>query len=67
MVKHKVNHRSGKRKTLTTRDLQFLLAGAVIKLDCGHRCTVGHNFSNTMIIHSEGGGTIRTECHNCGY
>ncbi len=52
---------------LTTEDLQFLLSGQKIKLDCGHHCTVGHNFANTMIILSEGGGKIKTMCHECGY
>jgi len=52
---------------LTTEDLQFLLAGHKIRLDCGHLCTVGHNFANTMIILSEGGGRIKTVCHECGY
>ena len=52
---------------LTTKDLQFLMAGRKVKLDCGHLATIGHNFSNTVIIVSEGGGRIKTLCHNCGY
>lgn len=52
---------------LTTEDLTRLLAGIKLKLDCGHHCTIGHNFSNTLIIHSHGSGRITTECHNCGY
>ena len=51
-------------KKLTTEDLRVLLAGEKIKLDCGHCATIGHNFSNTVIIYSEGGGKIKTKCHN---
>ena len=54
-------------KLLTTKDLQVLLSGLKIRLDCGHQATIGHNFSNTVIILSEGGGKIKTLCHNCGY
>lgn len=52
---------------LTTKDLEVLLSGIKIKLDCGHMATIGHNFSNTVIIISYGGGRIRTVCHNCGF
>jgi len=55
------------KKILTTKDLQVLLSGQKIKLDCGHFAIVGHNFANTIIIYSEGGGNIKTSCHNCGY
>jgi hypothetical protein len=55
------------KKILTTKDLQVLLAGQKIKLDCGHYATIGHNFSNTVIIISQGGGKITTLCHECGY
>ena len=51
-------------KELTTEDLKFLLSGEKILLDCGHHATIGHNFSNTVIIYSEGGGRIKTVCHN---
>ncbi len=54
-------------KELTTEDLRSLLVGEKIRLDCGHQCTLGHNFANTVIIYSEGGGRIKTACHNCGY
>ncbi len=43
---------------LTSEDLKILLAGSKIKLDCGHYCTIGHNFSDTLIIHSTGGGKM---------
>ncbi len=52
---------------LTTKDLQVLLSGETIKLDCGHRATIGHSFADTVIIVSEGGGRIKTLCHECGY
>lgn len=55
------------KKELTTKDLQVLLADTRIKLDCGHSATPGHNFSNTLIILSLGGGKIETKCHSCGY
>ena len=55
------------KEELTTKDLQTLLVGAKIKLDCGHSATPGHNFSNTIIIVSEGGGRIKTLCSDCGY
>lgn len=55
------------KKIITSKDLEVLLKGLVIKLDCGHQATPGHNFSNTIIIYSEGGGKIKTACHNCGY
>ena len=55
------------KEELTAQDLQVLLSGTVIKLDCGHLCTIGHNFANTLIIVSEGGGRIKTLCGNCGY
>ena len=51
----------------TTEDLARLISGLKFKLDCGHHCTIGHNFSNTLIIHSLGGGKIKTLCHDCGY
>lgn len=50
---------------LTTKDLQFLLVGNRILLDCGHQATPGHNFANTIVIYSEGGGKFRTMCHEC--
>jgi hypothetical protein len=50
---------------LTTRDLESLLVGNRIKLDCGHYATPGHNLSNTLVIYSEGGGKIKTMCHEC--
>jgi hypothetical protein len=56
-----------KDKTLTTKDLEILLSGQRVMLDCGHKATIGHNFSNTVIIVSVGGGKIKTLCHNCGY
>lgn len=56
-----------KGKLLTTEDLQVLLSGETIKLDCGHRTTIGHSLANTVIIISEGGGKIKTSCHECGY
>ena len=56
-----------KKKVLTTKDLETLLSGETILLDCGHRATIGHNLANTVIIVSEGGGKIKTLCHNCGY
>ena len=34
-------------------------------MDCGHSCTIGHNFANTLIIVSHGGGNISTICHSC--
>ena len=53
------------KKHLTTEDLQFLLVGNKILLGCGHMATPGHNFSNTIVIYSEGGGRIRTMCSDC--
>ena len=55
------------KEYLTTQDLIFLLVGNKIQLDCGHTATPGHNLSNTIIIYSEGGGRIKTCCHECGY
>ena len=55
------------KEVLDTEDLRILLSGKKLNLDCGHRATIGHNFSNTVIIVSEGGGRIKTLCHNCGY
>ena len=51
-----------KKEYLTTKDLQVLLAGEKIKLDCGHQSTFGHNLANTVIIHSIGGGRIELVC-----
>jgi len=53
--------------SMSTDELQFLLAGRKIILDCGHQATIGHNFANTVIIVSLGGGRIETLCHECGY
>jgi hypothetical protein len=50
---------------ITTKELEEILVGLRIRLDCGHRCTVGHNFSNTLVVYSEGGGKIKTMCHDC--
>lgn len=44
-----------------------VLVGKRMRLDCGHRVTLGHNLANTMIVRSEGGGKLSTECHECGY
>lgn len=56
----------GKDERLTTTaDLQKLLKDVRLSLDCGHHCTVGHNFANTLIILSQGGGRITTVCHSC--
>jgi hypothetical protein len=44
---------------ISSRELEKLLVGLRIRLDCGHRCTVGHNFSNTLFIYSEGRGRLR--------
>jgi hypothetical protein len=55
------------KKELTTQDLQILLVDTRIKLDCGHQATPGHNFANTIIIVSLGGGKIETRCSECGY
>jgi len=53
------------KEFLTTHDLIVLLVGNRIQLDCGHCATPGHNLSNTIIIYSEGGGRIKTCCHDC--
>lgn len=55
------------KAVLTTTDLKALVVGKKFLLDCGHHATPGHGFSNTLIIYSEGGGIIKTTCHNCGY
>lgn len=49
---------------LTDQDLQRLISGKRFRLSCGHRCTVGHNLANTMIICSQGGGRLHTYCHS---
>jgi hypothetical protein len=59
--------RLGKTDAMTTDELKFLLSGRKILLDCGHVATIGHNFANTVIIVSLGGGKIKTMCHECGY
>ena len=46
-------------------DIKEILIGLKIKLDCGHHCTIGHQFANTLIIVSAGRGKIETYCHNC--
>ena len=56
-----------KQPVFTTRDLQILISGKKFLLDCGHTVRPGHGLSNTLIIYSEGGGIIKTACHNCGY
>ncbi len=56
-----------KQPVFTTRDLQILISGKKFLLDCGHTARPGHGLSNTLIIYSEGGGLIKTACHNCGY
>jgi hypothetical protein len=54
-------------KVLTSRDLQVLLVGQKIELDCGHLAVIGQNSTHTVIIVSQGGGKIMTACHECGY
>jgi hypothetical protein len=49
----------------TIKELEEILLGLRIRLDCGHRCTVGHNFSNTLVVYSEEEGKIKTMCHDC--
>jgi hypothetical protein len=55
------------KEELTTEDLKEVLVGNRIRLDCGHRATPGHNFSNTIIIVSQGGVKLETFCSDCGY
>ena len=44
------------------------LFGKTRRLDCGHRVTLGHQFANTLIVHSHGyGKKLKTLCHECGY
>ncbi len=64
MVVGKTDKKGGSSE-LTSKDIQFLLSGKRVRLDCGHRCTVGHNFANTLIIYSLGGGRVETWCHSC--
>jgi hypothetical protein len=64
--KVKANYQTAK----TTAELSKVLAAGGnrrLLLDCGHFCTIGHNFANTVIVYSLGGGRISTSCHNCGY
>ena len=45
-----------------------ILMGTKMVLDCGHRVTLGHSLTNTMIVHSQGyRDGLKTMCHNCGY
>ena len=44
-----------------------VLVGKQLRLDCGHRVTLGHNLANTLIVYSQGGGKLNTSCHECGY
>lgn len=67
LAQNQKNPKQLSKEIFTTKDLQFLLSGMKLELDCGHHATIGHNFSNTVIILSEGGGRIKTLCHNCGY
>ncbi len=53
------------KEILTTEDLQVLLVGNRFKLDCNHYATPGHNFANTIVIISLGGGKIKTQCSEC--
>ena len=39
--------------------------GRKLILSCGHKATIGHNFSNTIIIHA--GTDFHAVCHECGY
>ena len=55
----------GEVRTYTSEDLQCLISGIRLRLDCGHHCTVGHNLTNTLIIDSLGGGRLETCCHSC--
>ena len=55
----------GELPEYSSEDLQFLISGIRLRLDCGHRCTVGHNLTNTLIIDSLGGGRLETCCHSC--
>ena len=57
----------GDPEELSTEDLRAILVGMKIRLDCGHCATPGHNFANTIIIVSLGGGRIETSCSECGY
>lgn len=56
-----------KEKTLSPEEFQSIITGLKIRLNCGHYATIGHQFSNTFIIYSYGGGEIKTKCHDCGY
>jgi len=42
------------KEEITTEDLQSILVGTKIRLDCGHYSTIGHSFANTIIIVSVG-------------
>jgi hypothetical protein len=58
---------SKKPDVITNEEFQEIVAGLKVKLSCGHMATLGHSFSNTVIIVSAGGGKITTKCHECGY
>ena len=58
------NHISnGARRTITSDEVFNFLKDKRIQLSCGHSASIGHCFSNTLIVYSDG----RTVCHECGY
>ena len=46
-------------------DCLVSLRGVKMRLDCGHRVTLGHNLTNTLLVYA--GKGMETACHNCGY
>ena len=53
------------KDTDVLRRLLERLKGKKFKLDCGHLCTVGHNFGNNIMIYN--GARLKVICSQCSY
>ena len=52
---------NGERKSISGAKVFEFLREKRIQLDCGHYASIGHNFSNTVVVHPDG----KTECSEC--
>jgi hypothetical protein len=59
--KMKKKQKKRKRRVIESKQLKDFLKHKQIVLDCGHKASIGHNFSNTLIVLSDG----TTLCHSC--
>ncbi len=54
---------NGERRVITGKEVFEFLKDKRITLDCGHSASIGHSFSNTVVVYWHG----EILCHNCAH